>query len=133
MAVDVSGLERLVRQQAEKTAAGAARELAQDLQASAPVLTGETKAKTTVRRVGASPSTIRYRAEAQTPQAVFTDRGTRPHIIRPRRASVLRFTVAGRVVYARKVNHPGSRKHRGWFSDRVTPLRWAILIGRNLR
>ncbi len=34
--------------------------------------------------------------------------GARPHIIRPRRAKALRFVIGGRVVFARKVNHPGS-------------------------
>lgn len=35
--------------------------------------------------------------------------GTRPHIIRPVRAQVLRFMVGGRVVYAKVVHHPGTR------------------------
>ncbi len=35
--------------------------------------------------------------------------GTGPHTIRPRRAKALRFVVAGRVVYAQKVRHPGTR------------------------
>lgn len=35
--------------------------------------------------------------------------GTRPHLIRPRRASVLRFEVGGRVVFAKLVRHPGTR------------------------
>lgn len=35
--------------------------------------------------------------------------GSRPHVIRPRRASVLRFNVGGRVVFARVVNHPGTK------------------------
>ncbi|MFJ1695654.1 hypothetical protein ACIOHC_10965 [Streptomyces sp. NPDC088252] len=35
--------------------------------------------------------------------------GTRPHVIRPRRAQALRFTVGGRVVYAAYARHPGTR------------------------
>ncbi|WP_234467785.1 hypothetical protein [Streptomyces sp. MBT62] len=35
--------------------------------------------------------------------------GTRPHIIRPRRARALRFEVGGEVVFAGKVRHPGTR------------------------
>ncbi|MFF4755553.1 hypothetical protein ACWD5R_32000 [Streptomyces sp. NPDC002514] len=35
--------------------------------------------------------------------------GTRPHIIRPRRAKVLRFEVGGRVVYSAYARHPGTR------------------------
>lgn len=41
--------------------------------------------------------------------AGFVNDGTRPHQIRPKNASVLRFTVGGRVVYAKVVNHPGTR------------------------
>ena len=41
--------------------------------------------------------------------AAAVNDGTRPHQIRPRRAQVLRFNVGGRVVFARVVNHPGTR------------------------
>ncbi len=41
--------------------------------------------------------------------AGFVNDGTRPHRIVPKNGSVLRFTVGGRVVYARVVNHPGTR------------------------
>lgn len=34
--------------------------------------------------------------------------GARPHVIRPRNARSLRFEVDGRVVFARRVNHPGN-------------------------
>ncbi len=44
------------------------------------------------------------------PASIYVVSGTRPHIIRPRRpGGVLRFTVGGRVVYARIVHHPGTR------------------------
>jgi hypothetical protein len=63
---------------------------------------------------------IRYTADGPVgtitvrhPAALFVVNGTRPHIIRPRRPEgVLRFTVNGRVVYARYVNHPGTRPNR---------------------
>ena len=35
--------------------------------------------------------------------------GTRPHIIRPRRAKALRFDVGGRVVFAAVVHRPGTK------------------------
>ncbi len=35
--------------------------------------------------------------------------GTRPHQIRPRTRQALRFTVGGRVVFAKIVNHPGTK------------------------
>lgn len=34
--------------------------------------------------------------------------GTVPHVIRPRRARALRFEMAGKIVFATKVNHPGT-------------------------
>lgn len=43
------------------------------------------------------------------PAAVFVIHGTRPHVILPRRARALRFTASGRVVFAARVNHPGTR------------------------
>ena len=41
--------------------------------------------------------------------AGFVNDGTRPHQIRPVRAQALRFRVGGRIVYAKVVNHPGTR------------------------
>ena len=35
--------------------------------------------------------------------------GARPHVIVPRKAKALKFKVAGKVVFARRVNHPGNR------------------------
>lgn len=41
------------------------------------------------------------------PAALYVLYGTRPHLIRPVRAQALRFTVGGRVVFAKVVHHPG--------------------------
>lgn len=38
--------------------------------------------------------------------------GTKPHVITPNRAQVLRFTTRGRVVYAHAVMHPGTKPNR---------------------
>jgi hypothetical protein len=49
----------------------------------------------------------------------FVEYGTRPHRIVARRRAFLRFYLprAGRVVYARRVNHPGTRPYKfGWKS-----------------
>lgn len=43
------------------------------------------------------------------PAVIYVLYGTRPHLIRPVRAQALRFTVGGRVVYAKLVRHPGTR------------------------
>ncbi|MGW2100356.1 hypothetical protein ACWCPX_22160 [Streptomyces olivaceoviridis] len=44
------------------------------------------------------------------PATLFILLGTRPHLITPRRRNgVLRFEVDGRVVFTRRVRHPGTR------------------------
>jgi hypothetical protein len=43
------------------------------------------------------------------PKVRFVLDGTRPHVIRARNAKALRFEMEGRIVFARKVNHPGTR------------------------
>lgn len=47
--------------------------------------------------------------ESRHPATLYVVNGTRPHQIRPVRAKALRFTVGGRVVFARLVNHPGTK------------------------
>lgn len=62
-------------------------------------------------------TSIRYEADgphgtitSTHPATIYVVNGTRPHIIRPRRpGGVLRFTIGGRVVYARLVHHPGTK------------------------
>jgi hypothetical protein len=43
------------------------------------------------------------------PAVRFVLDGTRPHVIRPRRAKALRFDMGGRTVFAKRVNHPGTK------------------------
>lgn len=50
-----------------------------------------------------------WRVVVESPVGEYLENGTKPHIIRPRRAQVLRFTVGGRVVYAKIVHHPGTK------------------------
>jgi hypothetical protein len=47
--------------------------------------------------------------ENEQEHSTFIEAGTRPHVILPRRARVLVFQVAGRTVFARRVNHPGTK------------------------
>lgn len=55
---------------------------------------------------------LEARVTASAPYAKFVHEGTRPHIIRAKRAQALRFywPVAGRVVFFKSVNHPGTGK-----------------------
>lgn len=45
----------------------------------------------------------------KTPYTIWHHDGSAPHVIRPRRARALRFEINGRVIFAAKVNHPGTR------------------------
>ena len=47
--------------------------------------------------------------ECNHPAVRYVLDGTRPHIIRPRRARALRFDLGGRTVFAAVVHHPGTR------------------------
>jgi len=47
--------------------------------------------------------------QALAPYAVFVDKGTAPHEIRPVNASVLAFEAAGEMVFTRLVRHPGTK------------------------
>jgi hypothetical protein len=44
--------------------------------------------------------------------ALVHHEGSRPHVITPKNAKMLRFTSKGRVVYARTVLHPGTRPNK---------------------
>lgn len=106
----VDQLEQNITRSVIETRAAWSRQL----QATSPVDTGELRSATTVD-MSATPTTITLEAAADTPYAQFVASGTRPHVIRPRNSGgVLRFTVAGRVVFATEVNHPGTRPNMWW-------------------
>lgn len=44
--------------------------------------------------------------------AASIDMGARPHVITPRRGKFLRFMSGGKIVFARRVQHPGNQAYR---------------------
>ncbi|MDK1473610.1 hypothetical protein QNO07_09280 [Streptomyces sp. 549] len=60
-------------------------------------------------RVERGPEGYRGVVTSTHPASIYVIKGTRPHVIRPRRAKALRFRVGGRTVFARVVNHPGTK------------------------
>lgn len=74
-----------------------------------PVDTGRLRAS--IRIESRRTLTLRsvYTIGSDVEYAKYVNDGTRPHIIRPRRARALRFRVGGRIVYAAVVHHPGTR------------------------
>lgn len=75
----------------------------------APVDTGRLRASIRVESRRSLGFRTIYTVGSDVEYAAMVNDGTRPHVIRPRRAQVLRFQVGGRVVFARVVNHPGTR------------------------
>ena len=79
-----------------------------------PKVTGKL-AKSTIFQVTGGPrdQRLEVRQGARSPQGVFygalVREGTAPHEIRPRDAQALRFMVGGDVVFAKVVQHPGTK------------------------
>jgi hypothetical protein len=73
-------------------------------------LKDDTKRVVTVRTKG-----VQLRLKWQKKHAGFIEYGTRPHVIRARRARFLAFTIRGRLVLTKKVKHPGTKPYKfGW-------------------
>jgi hypothetical protein len=75
---------------------------------SAGVDTGALRGRMETRRT-IYPEGLQAHVGTPVPYGKYHHEGTRPHIIRPRKGKYLKFTVAGRVVFARSVRHPGTR------------------------
>lgn len=75
----------------------------------APVDTGRLRASIRVERRSFFGLRQRWTVGSDVDYAPMVNDGTRPHIIRPKRAKALRFNVGGKVVFARVVHHPGTR------------------------
>lgn len=82
-----------------------------------PVRTGKLRS-TTIFTIEGGPDaqSMTIRQGARTIDGAFygefVREGTPPHIIRPRKAKALRFQIGDRVIFARKVNHPGTRPNK---------------------
>ena len=112
------GLAKL-RARFQQSPAVVARELRRGLERSLAHQTAETKARTPVK-TGALRDSIAWKIEGHgahlrgsvyspLPYAAPVEFGTKPRIIRPRHARFLRFTVGGRVIFARSVRFPGTK------------------------
>ena len=70
-----------------------------------PIKTGELRSSLFSRQVSTSSMEI----GATAPHAIFVHQGTRPHEILPVRAKALRFNWRGKIVFFRRVWHPGTK------------------------
>jgi hypothetical protein len=72
----------------------------------APMRSGELRRSVQQRSAG-----LEGEVTIGAPYAVFVASGTQPHVIRPVRAHALRFEVEGDVVFATRVQHPGTQSN----------------------
>lgn len=129
MAADASGLKAKAGSRYARAADAVAREIQAELRVRAPHKSYELRNSITVRAIQSGPTTFRIVMDAPVIQAATTNSGARPHVIRARRAKMMRFywPKVGRVVYFRSVNHPGN-KGTGWW-DKVRDRHVAIMGG----
>jgi hypothetical protein len=85
-----------------------ARQVAVRARRLVPVRTGATRNSIRVVK-GSSWRGPTWQVVVNSPVGEYLENGTRPHQIRPRNAKVLRFQIGGRTVFARIVNHPGTK------------------------
>ena len=103
--------------------AGAATAIAMRADPQVPRDTGEMARQTATGpapRKSGTRTTIKLRNPH--PRAAWTDKGTGPHTIVPRRRGgvlVFHWPKAGGTVFLRRVHHPGSTIHVGWFEERA--------------
>ena len=89
-----------------------------DLKRTAPVDTGELRRTTGAELTSATNRKITAEARVDVSYAEYVTKGTRPHVITPKRAGgVLVFKVGGKTVFATKVQHPGTEAND--FFDKI--------------
>jgi HK97 gp10 family phage protein len=89
---------------------GLGNQVAAVASATAPVDTGKLKSSILVTERSAGRNGTAIEVSANTLYATYVNRGTRPHVIMPKKAKMLRFpNKAGEIVFANKVNHPGTK------------------------
>lgn len=107
---DREGASRAAGAAALRAAAIVTRRIATQAKMNTPVLTGNLRRSidpSPPRLVG--PGRASGSVEATAEYALYVHEGTRPHVIRPRNAAALHFHWKGREVFAKSVQHPGTR------------------------
>lgn len=103
-------LGRNVGQLLARKAASITRQIAAQAKADVPVRTGNlgrSIQEDPIRFVG--PFRVETGVTARANYAAAVHEGTKPHVIKPRNASVLAFPIGGKMVFAKSVRHPGTR------------------------
>ena len=78
----------------------------------APIRSGALKKSITILRYNRGPVGPSIEVGATVPHAYYVHEGTQPHTIKALPGRVMGFKHNGRIIYARKVNHPGTKPNR---------------------
>lgn len=107
--LDRAELNRTIRGASRRELEATARQVVNRAKILAPVDTGRLRAS--IRIESRRTLTLRsvYTVGSDVEYARMVHDGTRPHVIRPKTANVLRFRVGGRWAYAKVVHHPGTK------------------------
>lgn len=117
--LDRASLNRSIRGASRQELETTARQVVNRAKILAPVDTGRLRASIRLERRRLLSLRSVYTIGSDVSYAPMVHDGTRPHQIRPRNpGGVLRFRMGGRVVYAKVVNHPGTRA-RPFLDDAV--------------
>lgn len=128
---DLSDLENAIRRRAVEIVEDAARRVVEETATAAPVGDEGGGALRDSHRRGDIVETgnvISTEVIADAPHAIFVAENTRPHPIRPVRAKVLRFTIAGQTIFTTYVNHPGTTGQPEWWSEQAIGDRWRAAL-----
>ena len=119
--IQIKGLDELIRD-AKKVGGDMTNKLREAMVASTTGIQNDAKAinpSSFKNQTGTLRRSIQKRVEGAHRGVVFTDEkyapyvefGTRPHVITPKNRKMLAFRVGGRLVFAKRVNHPGTRAY----------------------
>lgn len=120
--LDRADLNRTIRGASRRELEIVSRQVMNRAKILAPVDTGRLRASIRIESRRTFSLRSVYTIGSDVSYAAMVHDGTRPHQIRPKRAGGrLRFVVGGRVVFARVVNHPGT-KARPFLDDAVRQI-----------
>lgn len=125
-------LQKTVRNAGAQAMAAGVESISRATDRAAPVDKGTLKRSRRISEIRPTAKGFSVDIRYTAPQANFTNDGTRPHTIRPRRGKVLRFQSGGRTIFARVVHHPGNRGTH-WFDKVVNAATWSQALRRGFR
>lgn len=111
--LDNGALKKFLTTEATRIVRDGQRAVLNSAKLRSPVDTGALRSSHTAGNVTVSGNHVTAEVEATQDYAMFVHEGTRPHVIRPRRAKVLTWGSGAGRAFARSVNHPGTRR-RPW-------------------